>query len=174
MTLRVRSSRWQVCPCGGVSNTVGLGAWQAQVLAFKNQHAGDAWFYLWLACGAGIGVGLTDLPNVPGGAWQTLMAIYGAAELPGTGWSDLDCIVPFSSEDLNGAVCESASFSSGLWVGGEVGRMQIRNRYEFHNARGRTVDFRMTRLASLPIAGMVNSVGADAQAIGGPLMRIWP
>jgi hypothetical protein len=173
-----RSHRWKMATRGEISSTVGLGAFGASIITFRNVHVGAQWGYLWLRCGAGVGLSVDFTPP----SLETLAAIFAEAQALEDAttpeWHTLECLVSFSSDDLNGAVCERASgdFSSPI-AGAAASRLQLRNRYEAHNAAGRTTSFAMTRLATFESAGVESgglSLGASATGVGGPLLRIWP
>ena len=173
-----RSHRWKVATRGEASSTLGLGAFGGSILSFRNVHAGAQWTYLWLGCGVGLGLSVDFTP--PSLSWlATLWEEAQAMEAASTpDWNDLDCLVSFSSDDLNGATCErgSAELASPI-AGASASRLQVRNRMEARNARGRTTSFSMTRMASFSLAGAESgglSLGASSTAVGGPLLRLWP
>lgn len=173
-----RSHHWKVATRGELSSTVGLGAFGASILSFRNVHVGAQWGYLWLRCGVGIGASVDFTPP----SLEVLATIFSEAqaleEASTPDWQDLDCLVSFSSDDLIGAVCERASTEMASPVlGASASRLQLRCRYEAHNAAGRTTSFSMTRLATFSDAGTSSgglSLGVSATAAGGPLLRIWP
>ena len=173
-----RGHHWKMATRGELSSTVGLGAFGASILTFRNMHVGAQWSYLWLRCGVGVGLSVDFTPP----SLETLATLFEEAQALEDAttpeWNTLECLVSFSSDDLNGAVCERASTSFDSPVAGAAAsRMQLRNRFEARNAAGRTTSFSMTRLATFEESGIESagfSLGAGATGVGGPLLRIWP
>jgi hypothetical protein len=173
-----RSHHWKVATRGEISSTLGLGAFGGSILTFRNVHIDAQWNYVWLRCGVGLGLSADFTP--PSLSWlATLWEEAQAIEAASTpDWNDLDCLVTFSSDDLNGATCERASADAASpLAGASASRLQVRNRIEARNARGRTTSFSMTRMASFSLAGGESgslSLGASVTGVGGPLLRLWP